>query len=520
MDQGDQNGQPAAGEKAPEARRTRDGTRLGIALAVFLLGVMSGVPLALFGFEFFVDNAFLIFAVLVALLVLASLIVAVVVTFRRPILRTVVRRSDVEMERFAGPLANVARFAAEQRVNEATEAARELGELMLARYAWVATRRWMVATITAFIAAIATLAGSALLFQQNQLLRGQTALLQEQTDRLTDQNGLIGQQIQLGDAERATTIVPEILTIGALMGAETAALEKDGRKAPLFLDAELSRPLRARIVAATNAARPYRYLDQGLTRASDQDINAMALARRIDLGKVQRGIADWRASAAELDATGDGGLIDRPVSPERGQLLVSMFNLRVLTTETLTFNGADFSFAEVHAQSFGNMSMKHANLRFADFSRTQLRYMKFGAAYLDQARFRQSVIANSDFSGIASADIALPQQADPSVPMWYTHMVGADFRGAVISDSDFSNSLGAAIDFDGAMVFDADFLGKLEVDAAPGTFRRDRFEIVPVSANELAAAPNFVQLTNMDGFDPSAKAYRIKRVKPFEDRAS
>lgn len=196
------------------------GARIALAGLLFFLGLICGVPLAMFSVDMIVDNAPAVFMAMFGVLLLAALLTAVIVAFRRPLLRTVVRRSEVELERFARPLADVARFAAEQKVREATDAAREVGELMLARFAWVSTRRWMVATITAFVAAIAALSGSVLLLQQNQLL-------QQQTERIVEQNTLLAQQIELGEAQRSTSIVPEILAIGEAIGEETATLARD-----------------------------------------------------------------------------------------------------------------------------------------------------------------------------------------------------------------------------------------------------------------------------------------------------
>lgn len=531
---------------------------IAVVLVIFTLGILTGIPVALFGLDFFVENALVIFGLLFGLLIISSILAGLVVAFRRPILKSVVRRSEVEMERFARPMSQVAKYAAEQKVDEAMEAAREVGELMLARYAWVSTRRWLIATITAFVAAIAALSGSALLFQQNQLLRAQGVLMSDQTDRLTDQTRMLEQQIELGEAQRSTSIVPEILEIGSLIGQETNALMEDGRENPIFFDEELSNALRGRIIAATSAARPYRYLNSALARSSESELSALALARRDDLVSLQQNVQDSRdADLAIGGVARDGELVDRPLSPERGQLLSILFNSRVMTTEWLTLNGADFSFAEVRMQTFGVISLKHALLRFADFSGVRVHSGVFGAAYLEQARFRRSVVADTDFSGILNADIQPPQQGDPSIDVWFTQMAGVDFRGAIITDSqfryanaiaanfdyalvtgsDFSNAslaggtfrnaligdnifVGAdlrSVDFDGAYVFDADFLGQLEINAVPESFKRERFTLEPVELVELEKHPNAFQLWNIAAFNADApEVWRIKRVQDFE----
>jgi uncharacterized protein YjbI with pentapeptide repeats len=452
----------------------------------------------------------------------------------------------------------VARFAAQQKVQEATDAARELGEMMLARYAWVSTRRWMVATITAFVASIAALAGSALLFQQNQLLRSQGVLMQEQTDRLTEQTALLNQQIELGEAERSASIVPEILDIGAAIGVEVNQLAKDGREVRIFQDDELSPALRGRIVAATTAARPYRYLSTEVARASDNHLASMALERRQDVPQAREAVEKYRNAVEQMGILPENGtLIDRPVSPERGQLLSIFYNARVMSTVDLTLKGADFSFAEVRMPAFGVISMRHALLRFSDFSGVDVRQGEFGAAYLEQARFVSSIVSKTDFSGVKSEDLPETYLTDASLPIWPTEMAGADFRAAVITDSKFNSINGLAInfdftlmngdsfknasivastfrlaligendftganldktDFDEAFVFSEDFLDTLAAQAMPGTFDKNQYKLEPAEMSLVETHFNALHLYHIAGYmEGTAKVWQIKRVAASE----
>lgn len=544
-------------ETGSSAEQRSDTLPVTLAIGVFVLGLVCGIPATIFGLDFFIDNAVTLFAVLFGLLLIASILTGIIVAFRRPILRTVVKRSEVEMERLAGPLADVAKFAAQQNVEKATNAAKEVGELMLARYAWMATRRWLIATITAFVAAIAALAGSALLFQQNQLLREQGKLLAGQSERLVEQNSLLGQQIELGEAQRSTSIVPEILALGAQIGEETNALLQDGRPAPIYFDQELSHALRGRIIAATAAARPYRYLALNLPRASNEMLTAMSLARRDDVPSAQIAVQKVLDAERQLGAeTAQGELIQHPVSPERGQILSLLYNARVMSTEWLTLNGADFSFSEIRNHTFGVISLRHALLRFADFSGVQIHQGDFRAAFLDNARFNRAFIQKTQFSGIPNDQIQLPQTPDPSVEIWHTQMAGTDFRGAVINSSgfmdvnalaanfdftiientDFSNAsivgatfknavLGelnftgtnlASVDFDGAYVLRPDFLRTIQNQAMADTFVEDRFAIELADISDLETHPNAIQITEVfTDITPEAPIWRIKRVGEF-----
>jgi len=513
-----------AEQQAKVERRSamRDVANIGAGILLFVLGLVAGFPLATSGTGYIADNLGQIFSVVLTLLIVFLFIAAVIFIFRRQIWESLFRRGEIEIERFALPLADVARYAARQQVEQATDAARNLAELVLARYAWVATRRWMVATITAFIAAIAALAGSALLFQQNQLLR-------EQTARLSEQNEMIEYQIELGEAARSASILPEILDIGAELGreSETAALLDDGS----ISTQALSQSLQARIVAATNAARPYRYLRSPLTDLDPELTSIVALLRREDLpgaAYVAGQLAEQGIDKNNVLMGGSGALTDRPVSPERGQILALLYQLRVFDTQWLTGLGADFSYAEVRVPIFGLMSLRHANLRFADFSRIAINQVDFGAANLEEARFVRAEIVRSKFAAVPANDSSGPFTGPPDL-IWPTPISGADFQRARIIETSFAGANGLAINFDdallhevdftgaglggstfrnavfgtvgftgadvmsvdftGAVVFDPAFLTNLAANAAPETFNAAEFELVPLTDEERDMHP-------------------------------
>jgi uncharacterized protein YjbI with pentapeptide repeats len=522
---------------------------LGIATVVFIIGVVVGYPLATFGIEFFTSNAGMVFGILFGFLLLVLVIAGVLMIFRRQIWEGLFKRGEVEMERFARPLSEVARFAALQKVQEATDSARDLAELVLARYAWVSTRRWLMATITAFIAAIAALAGSALLFQQNQLLRTQIGLMGDQNSRIEEQNRFIQAQIELGEAQRSTSIVPEILEIGAKVAEEVGAINTfAGDKVEI---ATLSPSLRARIVVASIAARPYRYLRNPLADLDYDDMMPSGLIRRTDLSASVAARQQLSAAAAKLEFTGEqaGAMIDRPVSPERGQLL------SILVSQGLTdfnaLNGADFSFAEVRSASMGsNPRFDWALLRFANFDGQTFVAAEFNAAYLEHARFRGADINYSQFSrgslpSITGTGDGITQGAELSgtdfsdallkhvsfdgsrgfginfdaamlhnVTFNGTTLAAATFRNALFGIVDFTGADLKSVDFDGAIVFDAAFLDMLASQAAPDSFVHDRFAIAPITPDEFKQHPRWANAW-LDGLEEK-QAYRITRVGAFE----
>lgn len=562
--------EPVQGEESPRGvtppERFGRGffTNGAAALTVFALGVAAGFPIATLGIGFFIDNAVPVLGGLLAALVAVLIAVGILIAFRKRIWRALFRRGEIAVEQLAGPLANVVRYVAENRVGEATASAREFAELAIARYSWLMTRRWMVATVTSLVVAIAALAGAALLFEQNQLLRAQSALLSEQNDRITDQTALMQAQIQLGEAQRSTSIVPEILAIGAAIGEETARLVAAGHGPDGFGADELSAALRARIIAATNSARPYRHLLSPLAELNEIEIIAAAFRRRTDLPITLADYEQWQLTQQLMRPLAELGmptneLTDREVSPERGQLITLLYNNRIQDTAHLSFAGADFSFAELRQPLLEAMSFRHARLRFVDFSGVEIRDVSFGGAALDHARFRNSTIVRADFGGIANDAIQAPFSPNPALPIWMSALNGAEFTGAFIVGSSFVSAqafgadfddaflldtefggaaLGAAtfrnamifecdftganmsgVDLSGAIVFGADFLTALQAMADGQSFVASRFALEAVTADTVSQHRRFndIDPAIYEGIDNGTlQAFRVVQVGPFE----
>jgi uncharacterized protein YjbI with pentapeptide repeats len=521
---------------------------VGISIIVFILGVVVGVPIANFGANVIVEYAGQVFGLLFGIFLITLLAAGLIGLFRRQIWGSLFKRAEIEVERFARPLADVAKFAAEQRVADATEAARNLAELVLARYAWVSTRRWLLGSITGLIAAIAALAGSALLFQQNQLLRTQIDLMQDQNARIEEQNRFIQSQIELGEAQRSTAIVPEILEIGAEVAREVEALLQGGKGPPTISD--LSASLRARIVAATSASRPYRYLRTPLDDIDDQLLMASGLLRRTDLSASAKVRSQFEAANGNVQFAGvqTGVMSDRPVSPERGQIMAILIYNHLTDFSTLT--GADFSFAEVRAASMGSqLRFDFASLRFSNFDRQLLIGAAFNGASLEQARFRNATInhtdfgtgefpaigtssglergaqlSGTDFSGAIIKDTSFANARGFGVDfdravihnVKYTsaEIAGATFRNAIFGVVDFTGANLASVDFDAALVFDPAFLDKVAAEALPDSFNKALFTLETITPDQFAEHPRWADAW-LDGLEEK-QAYRIKRVGEFK----
>lgn len=528
----------------PGARATAFNSALatgGIALVVFVIGVVVGFPLATFGVEFLTENAGAVFGVLFAFFVLILIVAGTLMIFRKAIWQRLFKHGEVEMERFARPLSNVARFAALQKVAEATESARDLAELVLARYAWVSTRRWLMATITAFIAAVAALAGSALLFQQNQLLRTQIGLMQDQNTRIEEQNRFIASQIELGEAQRSTSIVPEIIAIGALLSDEIARIDPAGTGSGSVT--QLKAATRSRIISAAAAARPYRYLRTPLMDLDENQIMSSGLLRRTDLSAaavVRQQLEAVLGRSDQFTGPLQGVMSDRPLSPERGQLMLLLVNAGLLDLDALS--GIDFSFSEVRQGTLQGVSLQTSMLRYADFQQQYLLMSRLDGAYLEHARFRSATLdtvtiartrvgnidlpaslsgvdftlarlTNVTFDGSRGFGINFDNAVLHKVTFRDTDISASTFRGTIFGEVDFTGAGLKSVDFDGAIVFDPAFLETVAVQAAPDSFVRDRFTLEP-APDAFLAHPRWSG-SWLDGLEEQPP-YKIVRVGEFE----
>ncbi|MEM9277148.1 MAG: pentapeptide repeat-containing protein [Pseudomonadota bacterium] len=537
------------------------GTGIEVGFLMLILGLALGAVFSTFGLKLFAENAAAIFSAMLGLVIFLVTIFVLLVILRRRIWSKVFQRTEIEIERLAAPLSDVARHAAEQDVPKATGAARNLAELVLARYAWLSTRRWLIASITGLIAAIAALAGSALLFQQNELLKKQgeslitqTNLLKEQNDRIDVQIGLLQTDAQLKDSDRSANILPNIVAAAAKLGEEVTNLEREGKVGndDNFLLKDISLSLRNQFITITNTVRPYRYLKSDIANQNTtREMRDVAMRRRDDLPKTNEllGVKPEDNTFA---------LIDRPLSPERGAIINALFNFKILETELLSFFGADFSYAEISTPNLFKMTFRHANLRFAEFRNMEIRAVNFGAAGLENTRFVDSYLTSVNFRGHVSTE-APGRYRSPGEPFFMatqtsgiefanslvyncdfgsvegfaqnfdgslivqTSFAGADlaaatFRDAVLHEVDFTDALLASVDFDGAIVFEANFIDRLEDQARQGTFAPDRYELEPVPPTGLQDIDLLAQFgirittTSIEGL----QAFRVKRIKPFE----
>lgn len=558
--------QPEASPPAAPAPSGTAGPGLLFGLLVFGFGLAAGLLVAVAASGVIEDSAGLILTVMMAALFVVALVGGAILAFRRPLLRRLTGVAEAQIESFAAPISRVAQSTINRDPAGATAAAYELIQLALARYGWLATRRWIVTSLTALIAALAALAGTALLYRQNSLIEAQSALVAEQNERIREQTALIRQDVELAEASRNAALAVEITGIAARIGEAAAAAAGSGAGTAVdpvtamvnVLDParDLDRGLVLRIVSASRAAKPYRFLDTGLSPDDPDDKMRVALeGRRADLPAAHARMTaafGWRETRTEA------ALIDRPASPERGQLLQILTFGGLRNLEVLNHFGLDLSFAHLPNAELALVTAQGGRFSYADLSGSHIIESDLGGAWLENARFRRTTISRSSFAAVTADRVRVPFPAEGAP--YPTNAQGADFSGAAVRDSDFRGAYltaarfdgavlvntsfagadlsaatlrGAvlvapgldgvalkATDLDGAILFGPDPLAALTASAAQGTFRADRYRAAPLSWDELMAIPVVQRTLDREEIAAAvgdASPVRLVRILPLED---
>jgi uncharacterized protein YjbI with pentapeptide repeats len=539
----------------------------GFAIFFFAFGIAAGLLLAFTGLGFLENSASVIAGVFLFVVLAVGLVGLIIFALRHRIMERLFGITEAQVELFAGPLTGVAEGAAERDPVRAIQSARRLIQLALARYAWLATRRWIMTSLTALIAAMAAFAGTALLFKQNSLIEAQTVLLAEQNQRIGQQNQLLEQQtrlaelqIELVEAARNAELAIEVNAVAALLGA-AADREAETRGATLadgpaglipMIDParDLPRSTIFRIVSLSQGMRPYRFLE-GESTALDPNARVLQAmtARREDLPALWERIV---AQTGWRDPAQGPQLIDRPASPERGHLLRVMVQSGLRELDLLNHFGLDLSHAHAPGLDLLLVSARQARLSGADLSHAHLREVELAGAALDNARFLGStlsgirmaadaggampgllpaanmtgadlsgaLLAGSDLAGVEALGVIFDDATLVGVNLSGASLGASRLRGAVLADVRLEGADLRMIDLDGAIIIGPEPLAALSAAAQPGTFRADRYRAHPIELAEAEMAGRLWEAADLGvALDLSAGtlAWRIERIAPLED---
>lgn len=214
-------------------------------------------------------------------------------------------------------------------------------------------------------------------------------LLLIQTTLLYQQNKLIQAQNQLGEASRRSTLIAELtsildhvdLEIGKQEELSSSKKNKEGQADPRPTSDDgvnserwvLSNRLAGRIIALSRSLRPYRNLDY---------------------------VYSWSYHNGHFESYYEDVLRAWPLSPERGQLLISLLESRVEMKDMM--RGADFSYADLRDTSIIFTDLSGAKLTGAHFSGSLLRGTSLSWANLKEGNLSET---NLDRTNFTNADL-------------------------------------------------------------------------------------------------------------------
>jgi len=235
------------------------------------------------------------------------------------------------------------------------------------------TRIGIIALLIAFIPII-------LLFQQNQKI-------DHQNDLITNQNTRLGQQTNLQEAGRRSSLV-------FLFSNVLDAIDKELREDDNNIR-DLSPQLVGRIISISKALKPYRYLENDT-------------------------------------------LIPKPLSPERGHLLVSILSSE-LGKETLSkiFRSADFSYSDLRHSSFFNTDMANIRLSHSNFEGSFFHFKSIRDCMFDHANMKKVIFIGDLITGCYFGNTILTEGQFKCNRMSLCHFDSTQLNEASLEDIKF-----------------------------------------------------------------------------------
>ena len=364
-------------------------------IVAMLIGVLIGAVISLTGLSTLADHMITLIIGFVVFVLFMAGISFILVQNKEKVLYKIFGVTDTDLTDVKDNAMQLFSNAWNKEIPAAKQNFNALFTKLFAWYSWMGFRRWILTVFQMLFVGFGGMLGTMLLYNQNKLLTQQNLLLQRQNYRLD-------QQTYLQEADRRSSL---IFLMGNLLDAIDQELKTDVGQAGVR---DLSPQIIGRVVALSKSLRPYRYLQ------------------------------------------GDS-LVNREISPERGQLLVSLVNSQIdNSTLQRIFRIADFSFADLKdaalsGEYLSGINLNHADLSGAtldetdlsraDLSGADLSDAVFARANLKEARFRQSILTNAYFE---SAD--LTQANFYGASMQSANLAGAKLRQTHFTHADLSGA--------------------------------------------------------------------------------
>lgn len=301
-----------------------------------------------------------LFIILVAVVLLMALLLVLVTWFRKRIIRkffgkdiafeTVITDTQETLELFSDNVAKNLPIEAEKK-----EQIRVFAPKLINYILWSNFRNWGLRIFTSFILGLGGLVTTILILNQNKLFENQNRLFQKQNLSFERQNKLvenqnkrIEQQTNLLEADRRSA---QVFIMGEVLSDLNKELED-----PKNTQRTLSNTLVGRIISLSRAMKPYRYLENDT-------------------------------------------LIKKPLSPERGQLLISLVESKIDSTffvDRILAN-ADFSYADLKGANLNKANLSSIDLSDAVLSDADLRDVNLTLADLSYGNFRYADLKGANF---------------------------------------------------------------------------------------------------------------------------
>jgi len=245
---------------------------------------------------------------------------------------------------------------------------------------------------------------------QNDLVQGQNSLFESQNDLVKQQNKRIVQQTELIEAGRRSSLV---FLMGNIMDKVDEELKQPANKAR-----DLSNELIGRISALSQSLKPYRYLK-------------------------------------------NDRLIKKPLSPERGQLLLALVNSRLDTANAYhkLYTETKFSRADLNEAVMARSFMSLAKLTKADLSEANLNEANLKGATLKEADLKEVEAVSANFQECDLVEATMTWGEFSGANFSRATLTKADLRSAELDNCSFFGAYLKKADLSEADLSEADLRG-------------------------------------------------------------
>ncbi len=213
------------------------------------------------------------------------------------------------------------------------------------------------------------------------------AVLIFQTKLLINQNALITSQNNLVEADRRSSLV-------FVMGDVLTDLNEELKYKGVNSGRNISKTLEARIISLCMAMKPYRYIENGV-------------------------------------------LIEKPISPERGQLLFTLLKSDLGSESSQDIlNSADFNYTNLRKVNLGRgVNLKYARLDYSDLTEAQMPAANLERAELKEVQMSKANLSDANLKRARLHNANLHKAELLTADLTNANLFGADLSGADLSEA-------------------------------------------------------------------------------------